>query len=85
MDFIIHMQYKYCYLLPFDLWTLYLERTLFLIIQGYLVACFFLDFSSFTKILNEQQSNFQVRKEFINVSKSFFLQGFFIYHSYTRK
>jgi hypothetical protein len=29
------MQYKFCYLLSFDLWTSYLERIIFLIIQGY--------------------------------------------------
>ena len=29
------MQYEFCYLLPFDLWTFYLKMIFFLIIQGY--------------------------------------------------
>ena len=59
--------YEFFYLLPFDLWTFYLARILFL--QG--CGSLFQEFSSFTKIFNELQYNLQVWQVFINVSESF--------------
>jgi len=59
--------YKFCYLLPFDLWTSYLVRILFL--QG--CGSWLWEFSSCTRIFNELQYNLQVWQRFINVSESF--------------
>jgi hypothetical protein len=59
--------YEFCYLLPFDLWTFYLARILFLQECGSL----FWEFSSSTRIFNELQYNLQVWQGFINVSESF--------------
>jgi hypothetical protein len=59
--------YKFCYLLPFDLWTSYLARILFL--RG--CESLFWEFPSSTKIFNGQLYNFQVWQGFINVPKSF--------------
>jgi hypothetical protein len=59
--------YELCYLLPFDLWTSYLARILYLHGCGSL----FWEFSSSTRIFNELQYNLQVWQRFINVSKSF--------------
>jgi len=60
--------YEFCYLLPFDLWTSYLVRILFL--QG--CGSWFWVFPSSTGIINELQYNLQVRQGFINnVSESF--------------
>jgi hypothetical protein len=59
--------YEFCYLLPFDLWTSYLARILFL--QG--CGSLFREFSSSTRIFNELQYNLQVRQGFIKVSESF--------------
>jgi hypothetical protein len=59
--------YKFCYLLPFDLWTSYLARILFL--QG--CGSLFWEFPSSTRIFNELQYNLQVLQGFINVSESF--------------
>jgi hypothetical protein len=50
--------YEFCYLLPFDLWTSYLARILFL--QGY--GSLFWEFSSSTRIFNELQYNLQVAR-----------------------
>ena len=61
--------YEFCYLLPFDLWTFYLLRILFL--QG--CGSWFWEFPSSTRIVNELQYNLQV------------WQGFIIHPSYTRK
>jgi hypothetical protein len=59
--------YEFYYLLPFDLWTSYLVRILFL--QG--CDSWLWEFSSSTRIFNELQYNLQVWQGFINVSKSF--------------
>jgi len=59
--------YEFCYLLPFDLWTSYLVRILFL--QG--CGSWFWKFPSSTRIFNELQYNLQVWQWFINVSESF--------------
>jgi hypothetical protein len=58
--------YEFCYLLPFDLWTSYLARILFL--QG--CGNLFWESSSSTRIFNGLYilSKWQ---EFINVSESF--------------
>ena len=56
--------YGFCYLLPFDLWTSYLVRILFL--QG--CGSWFWEFLSSTRIFNELQYNLQVWQGFINVS-----------------
>ena len=48
--------YEFCYLLPFDLWTSYLVRILFL--QG--CGSWFWEFSTSTRIFNEVQYNLQV-------------------------
>ena len=59
--------YEFCYLLPFDLWTSYLVRILFL--QG--CGNQFWEFPSSTRIFNELQYNLQMWQGFINVSESF--------------
>ena len=59
--------FKFCYLLPFDLWTSYLARILFLKGCGGL----FWESPSSTKIFNGLQHSFQVWQGFINVSESF--------------
>ena len=59
--------YEFCYLLPFDLWTSYLIRILFL--QGF--GSWFWEFPSSTRIFNELQYNLQVWQGFIIVSESF--------------
>jgi len=59
--------YEFCYLLPFDLWTSYLVRILFL--QG--SGSWFWEFPSSTRIFNELQYNLQVWQGFINVLESF--------------
>ena len=59
--------YGFCYLLPFDLWTSYLIRILFL--QG--CGSWFWEFPSSTRIFNELQYNLLVWQGFINVSESF--------------
>jgi len=59
--------YEFCYLLPFDLWTSYLAKILFL--QGY--GRLFWEFPSSTRIFNELQYNLQVWQGFVNVLESF--------------
>ena len=59
--------YEFCYLLPFDLWTSYLARILFLKGCGSL----FWESPIFTKIFNGLQHSFQVWQGFINVLESF--------------
>jgi hypothetical protein len=59
--------YGFCYLLPFDLWTFYLTRILFLQWCNIL----FWEFPSSTRIFNGLQHNLQVWQWFINVPKSF--------------
>jgi hypothetical protein len=61
--------YEFCYLLPFDLWTSYLARILFL--KG--CDSLFWESPSSIKIFNELQYIFQVWQGFINISESFFL------------
>ena len=59
--------YEFCYLLPFDLWTSYLVRILFL--QG--CGSWLWEFPSSTSIFNELQYNLQVWQGFSNVLESF--------------
>jgi hypothetical protein len=59
-----HRLYEFCYLLPFDLWTSYLARILFLKGCGSL----FWESPNSTKIFNGLQHTFQVWQGFINVS-----------------
>ena len=59
--------YKFCYLLPFDLWTSYLIMILFL--QG--CGSWFWEFPSSTRIFNELEYNLQVWQGFIIVLESF--------------
>jgi len=60
--------YEFCYLLPFDLWTSYLARILFLKGCGSL----FCKSTNSTKIFNGLQHSFQVWQGFIIISESFF-------------
>jgi len=59
--------YEFCYLLPFDLWTSYLARILFLKGCGSL----FWKSTNSTKIFNGLQHSFQVWQGFIIISESF--------------
>jgi hypothetical protein len=59
--------YEFCYLLPFDLWTSYLARILFLKGCGSL----FWESSNSPKIFNGLQHNFHVLQGFINVLEFF--------------
>ena len=59
--------YGFCNLLPFDLWTSYLAKILFLKGCGSL----FWESPNSTKIFNGLQHCFQVCQVFINVSESF--------------
>jgi hypothetical protein len=63
--------YEFCYLLPFDLWTSYLARILFLKGCGSL----FWESLNSTKIFNGLQHNFQLWQGFINVLESFSYKG----------
>jgi hypothetical protein len=62
-----HRLYEFCYLLPFDLWTSYLARILFL--KG--CGSFFWESPNSTKIFNGLQHSFQVWQWFIIISESF--------------
>jgi hypothetical protein len=73
--------YKFCYLLPFDLWTSYLARILFL--KG--CSSLFWESPNSTKIFDGLQHSFQVWQGFINVSELFFLQGFLIHPNYNKE
>jgi hypothetical protein len=59
--------YEFCYLLPFDLWTSYLARILFLKGCGSL----FWKSTNSTKIFNGLHHSFQVWQGFIIISESF--------------
>jgi hypothetical protein len=59
--------YEFCYLLPFDLWTSYFPRILFLKGCGGL----FWESPNSPKIFNVLQHSFHVWQGFINVSESF--------------
>jgi hypothetical protein len=59
--------YEFCYLLPFDLWTSYLARILFLKRCGSL----FWESPNSSKIFNGLQHSFHLWQGFINVLKSF--------------
>ena len=59
--------YEFCYLLPFDLWTSYLARILFL--KG--CNSLFWKSTNSTKIFNGLQHSFQVWQGFIIISESF--------------
>ena len=68
-------QYEFCYLLPFDLWTSYLARILFLKGCGSL----FWKSTNSTKIFNGLQHSFQVWQWFIIISESFsYMDSLFI-------
>jgi len=73
--------YEFCYLLPFDLWTSYLARILFL--KG--CDSLFWKSTNSTKIFNGLQHSFQVWQGFIIISEFFFLQGFLIHSSYKKE
>jgi len=73
--------YKFCYLLPFNLWTSYLARILFL--QGY--GNLFWESPSSTRIFNRMQYSFHVWQGFINVSKSFSYKDSLFILATTRK
>jgi len=73
--------YEFCYLLPFDLWTSYLARILFLKGCG---SLFWKSLNS-TKIFNGLQHSFQVWQGFINVSESFSYKDFLFILATTRK
>jgi hypothetical protein len=75
------MLYEFCYLLPFNLWTSYLARILFLKGCGSL----FWESHNSTKIFNGLQHSLQVWQGFINVLESFFLQGFLIHPNYKKE
>jgi hypothetical protein len=64
--------YEFCYLLPFDLWTSYLARILFL--KG--CDSLFWESPNSTKIFNGLQHSFQVWQRLINVSESFSYKDF---------
>ena len=64
--------YKFCYLLPFNMWTSYLAKILFLKGCGSL----FWELPSSTRIFNELKHNFQEWQRFINVPKSFSYKNF---------
>jgi hypothetical protein len=70
--------YEFCYLLPFDLWTSYLVRILFLKGCGRL-------FWKSPNIFNGLQHSFHVWQEFINVSESFFYKDSLFILLTTRK
>jgi hypothetical protein len=63
--------YEFYYLLPFDLWTFYLARILFVKGCGNL----FWKSTNYTKIFNGLQHSFQVWQGFIIISESFFFFG----------
>ena len=62
-----HRLYEFCYLLPFNLWTSYLVRIIFLQGRG----SWFWEFPSSTRTFNELQCNLQGWQGFIVVSESF--------------
>jgi hypothetical protein len=76
-----HRLYEICYLLPFDLWTSYLARILFLKGCGSL----FWESPSSTKIFNGLQHNFQVWQGLINVSEFFSYKDSLFILAITRK
>jgi len=59
--------YEFCYLLPFDLWTSYLARILFL--KGY--GSLFWESLNSPKIFNGLQHSFHVWQGLINVQNPF--------------
>jgi hypothetical protein len=73
--------YEFCYLLPFDLWTFYLARILFL------KGCdnLFWESPKSTKIFNGLQHSFQVWQGFIKVSESFSYKDSLFILATTRK
>jgi hypothetical protein len=73
--------YEFCYLLPFDLWTSYLARILFLQRYGSL----FWESPSSLRIFNGLEYSFQVWQGFINVTKSFSYKDFLIHPSYNKE
>ena len=76
-----HRLYKFCYLLPSNLWTFYLAWVLFL--QEY--DSFFRESPSSARIFNGLQYSFQVWKGFIKVSESFSYKDFLFILTTTRK
>jgi len=60
--------YEFCYLLPFDLWTFYLAKIIFL------QECdsLFWEFFNSTMIFNRLQHSLQVWQGFINILEFFF-------------
>jgi hypothetical protein len=76
-----HRLYEFCYLLPFELWTFYLARILFLKGCGSL----FWESPNSSKILNGLQHSFHVWQGFINVSESFSYKDFIFILAIKRK
>jgi hypothetical protein len=73
--------YKFCYVLPFGLWTSYLARILYL--QG--CDSLFWKSPSSTRIFNELQHSFQGWQGFINVSEFFSYKDSLFILATTRK
>jgi len=73
--------YEFCYLLPFDLWTSYLTRILFL--QG--CDSLFWESPCSTRIFNGLQYSFQEWQGFINVSEYFSYKDSLFILAITRK
>jgi len=73
--------YEFCYLLPFDLWTSYLARILFL--KG--CSSLFWESPNSPKIFNGLQHSFQVWQGFINVLESFSYKDFLFILATKRK
>ena len=67
--------YEFYYLLPFDLWTSYLARILFLKECGSL----FWEYANSTRIFNGLQYNFPSVVRIHKCFKILFLQGFLIH------
>jgi hypothetical protein len=60
------MQYKFYFLLSFDLWTFYFEKILFLMIQRYSTT-YVLKFPNFTRIFNCQLHSFLILQGYLIV------------------
>ena len=78
------MQYVFYYLLPFDLWTSYLEMILFLIIKGYSTTNFKIFFLVLQESLMSSSIVYKCGKDPFNVPKSFSYKDYwadFFYHT----
>ena len=73
--------YEFCYLLPFDLWTCYLDMILFLKGCGSL----FWKSTNSTKILKWAATQFSSVARIHNYFRILFLQGFLVHPSYKKE